>query len=216
MNTIYAALFTSAFAQLDPRRLSGLTQMIVNQLQIQDPTKKWSFSEVASKLNQYGCYCFPKNNGELYGNRGRPVDEQDYLCRDLYKCHNCVTRFDHPGDCSFKSNYGIFNSNNELRCSVNRNTPCEKSRCECDRNFAIKLAHLWTDTNWSFNNFYWKQKRNAKRNPTFDATSVCVSDQSSQFSDLDSCCGVEGQRTPFDSFKMECCNGNRLAQIGMC
>jgi len=221
MKHIFAAsIFTAVSAQrtiIDPRKFSTLTQLVVNQLNLKDPSGTWTTNDVSDRLTDYGCYCFAESR-ELLGNRGKPVDEQDKLCLDLYRCHNCASKFDFPGDCMFTSNYGIFLDQGEFKCSTTKNTDCERSRCECDKRFASRISELWTQNSgsWSFDTFYWKQKKNVKKNPTFDAQAVCKPNGPTGITANNECCGEIGERIPFDNNMMECCADKRVTFIGQC
>jgi hypothetical protein len=39
------------------------------------------------KYLQYGCYCFPQRDAQLFVGRGDPVDEVDKICKAFQTCY---------------------------------------------------------------------------------------------------------------------------------
>ena len=196
-----------------PRRFSALAQFLTTKLNSLSDTPI-DQAEISQKLQNYGCHCFQEMN-DLVRGQGPPVDELDNLCKKLFKCHQCVNKIDYPGEgCEFTSSYK-YQQVPELFCEpVGTNTACQKEQCECDLKFAEELAELWVGDDWEFNNFYWKQRKNVKKNPTFDKEAVCY--QSGSAEETDKCCGQPGSRVPYNSDLRECCTDGKLRGFGAC
>lgn len=219
-----------ADADIDPKRFLTIADGLHARLRYLDPTGSWSgsggwkYNHVSVKLQYYGCYCFIDENygapaiGGLEGNKGDPIDAMDKLCLDLYRCHRCIYDFDHPADvCSVESAYrSYFNDKNGEFTCLNKNSACQKAQCECDKEFVHKIADLWTnrlDTTWSYDKYYWKFRKN-KMN-TFSYKNTCVS-KGGRNNNADQCCGLPGNKRPYNSMNADCCADGTLAAIGTC
>ena len=45
------------------------------------------------KYLQYGCYCFPQRDAQLFVGRGDPVDEVDKVCKAFQTCYRYIMNF---------------------------------------------------------------------------------------------------------------------------
>jgi len=174
-----------------------------------------SLKELHKKLQNYGCHCFPGQT-RAAGGKGAPVDAQDSLCRDLARCHRCVTmqygadqvdvdygkyRFSKiPGDvsCQKTSDRGFPQSHRDL--------------CECDAHFARELAKIWKDS--EFNDYFWLHPKHMRQIANgnlvaskFDIDQTCVGNETGK---ADQCCGAYPLRYPYDSNQKSCCNDNAM------
>lgn len=217
---------------LDPKRFLTIADGLHARLKYLDPAGSWSgtggwdYNNILLKVQNYGCYCFIDAQfgapaiGGLEGNKGEPVDEMDKLCLNLYRCHRCIYDFDHPNQgCSVESKYKSYfdDPTGEFIC-LKKQTDCQRAQCECDRDFVYKMADLWTnnrDVTWNFDKYYWKNHRKNKK-PTFAYKTTCVSKGNAISNSADACCGLPGEKKPFNSANAECCFDGRLAAIGTC
>lgn len=211
-------------------RWKAVTRMIAHIVAKPNLKKK----EVVKKILNYGCHCFPgsKRNRSV-GGKGPAMDTIDGICRSQYQCHKCVEMEYgcspdlNPYTVQFKGRKNALQK--EVICRDDEGT-CSRSICECDRNMAENLEDVWFAAN-IHNGFYWKDRRNAKKNPTFDYEGTCNASGLSAVPD--SCCGnfpdvvpynqaskgccvsSEGPKL-FDSMTSECCSSGEIANIGSC
>ena len=215
------------------RRFITIADNLTARLKFLDPTGKftgntgWQYTEVLSKVQKYGCYCFPDErfgpgNRNLLGNRGTPVDSFDRLCLHLYRCHRCIYDFDHSSEnCENESKYRSFFNDaiGAVECSP-ANSPCQMAQCECDRDFVVKVADLWTNqddsrnANFVYNRYYWKDFNNQKKGPTFGYRAECVS-KGDKSNTADGCCGPPGSKRPYNSMIASCCMDS-IEPFGTC
>jgi len=95
-----------------------------------------------SNFTNYGCYCWPDGEKKISG-FGKPVDQLDQECFDMYSCYRCVSQqpeckhidwVESHYDCQFlKAN----DTSGQIEISCNDPDPCLQSLCECDKKFAL-------------------------------------------------------------------------------
>jgi len=121
----------------------------------------------------YGCWCFPQAAMFQYQGFGQPVDNIDRSCREYTTCFNCVYNQQLLGQrCNEwdMTHYNIQGSQdpNTGKITLFCTDPigsCLRSRCECDRDLAQKLAFYEDEWN-QMNHHKWSQ-------PLFNRQQVC-------------------------------------------
>lgn len=211
-------------------RWKAVTRMIAHI--VAKPTLKKK--EVVKKILSYGCHCFPgQKRNRSVGGKGPAMDTIDGICRSQYQCHKCV-EMDYgcspdlnPYTVQFKGKKSAMAK--EVICRDDENT-CSRSICECDKAMAENLEDVWF-TPGIHNGFYWKDRKNAKKNPTFDYDGTCTATGLSPVPD--SCCGVFPDVIPYnagnkgccvssegpklyDTMTNECCSSGTISMIGSC
>lgn len=162
--------------------------------------------EVIKKMLNYGCHCFPGGKKtRTVGGKGPAMDEIDNVCRTQFQCHKCVEmdKGCDPDTTPYKSQFkGRKNALvREVVCKDPEGS-CARDMCECDKRMAQNLAGVWFKPN-AHNLFYWNERRNTKKNPTFDYTATClVAGNSPQ---PDACCGVFPDVIPYNVASKDCC-----------
>lgn len=214
--------------ELEERKFNHIVKMSYQMIKRQGAGTTLSYRELHKKLQNYGCHCFPGQSRATIG-KGPTVDAQDGLCRDLARCHRCVS-MDHnsrPGhfdvvDPSF-AKYRFKIVDNDVSCQRNTDKGKHQSLrdlCECDAKFAREIAAIWTDA--SYNRYFWHFPKSIRKQakgkelpaidqpddyPKFDFDGTCVGSEGGQ---ADSCCGTYPDRLPFDSASKSCCQNNSL------
>lgn len=211
-------------------RWKAVTRMIAHI--VAKPTLKKK--EVVKKILSYGCHCFPgQKRNRSVGGKGPAMDTIDGICRSQYQCHKCV-EMDYgcspdlnPYTVQFKGKKNALQK--EVICRDDENT-CGRSICECDKRMAQNLEEVWFQPG-IHNGFYWKDRKNAKKNPTFDYDGTCFASGMSAVPDQ--CCGTFPEVIPynqaakgccvsnegpklFDSMTSQCCSSGDIANIGSC
>lgn len=194
--------------EITPRKFRGVMDMFYGV-----SNTKYSRAVLAAFVRNYGCHCFQEQE-KIVGGRGKPVDEQDSLCRRLQQCHTCVA-MDHTNKCDpdvGNYRYTIDGTLKTISCSENTDN-CKRNACECDKAFALDFAAIWDDN--KFNRYYWKNKYNLKAgNPTFDMEETC---KITGFgSPKDECCGEYPSRKPYNSVLYQCCEDGSVKSVGSC
>jgi len=194
--------------EITPRKFRGVMDMFYGV-----SNTKYSRAVLAAFVRNYGCHCFQEQE-KIVGGKGKPVDEQDSLCRRLQQCHTCVS-MDHTNKCDpdvGNYRYTIDGTLKTISCSENTDK-CKRNACECDKAFALDFAAIWDDN--KFNRYYWKNKYNLKAgNPTFDMEETC---KITGFgSPKDECCGEYPSRKPYNSVLYQCCEDGSVKSVGSC
>lgn len=168
-----------------------------------------SKKEVIKKMINYGCHCFPGGKKtRTVGGKGPAMDEIDGVCRTQFQCHKCVemdTGCDPdatPYKAQFKGKKGTLVK--DVICRDTEGT-CGRSMCECDKRMAENLEKIWFKEGMH-NGYFWKDRRNAKRNPTFDYEGTCLVNGGSPVPD--SCCGDFPDVMPYNAGTKDCCVQN--------
>lgn len=158
-------------------RMSGLSPMdqyhVMKYLQLKYLTLYLQKNKFMGKFCFYGCWCFPRAAGAQWSGYGVPVDNIDKSCREFTTCYNCIFNQQLIGQRCNESNpvrYNIGGSQNAetgeitIFCKDPQGT-CERSRCECDKDLALKLQKY--ESEWSIqNHHHWGQ-------PQFDPKVTC-------------------------------------------
>lgn len=185
-------------------------------------TTDLSLKSLHRRMQNYGCHCFPGQTRSA-GGHGPAVDAQDSLCRDLSRCHRCITM--QYGSDQIDVNFDKYRFKIVSDGSGNKDISCQKTSdrgfhqanrdlCECDAHFAREIAKIWVDA--EFNDFYWlnpgqMRKKNKGKLvpdvPKFDIDATCVGKESGK---ADQCCGTYPLRHPYDSNDKACCNNETI------
>jgi len=101
------------------------------------------------QLKRYGCWCWVngKEDGRtLTQGLGKPVDEVDSACKRLFQCYQCAQKDFGEGSCDYvttrydkKQTMDLTTGEKSIVCNEDEGT-CERSLCECDRQFAIEYG----------------------------------------------------------------------------
>ena len=145
------------------RRFNSMSDMVYRHIIATNRGGSYNPKQIEEKLQNYGCYCFPKNSRNVAKNKGAPVDKMDQLCRMLSQCHRCIYDYDYVDDeCDFFGKYKYdVNANNGIISCLPGNRGCQSSQCECDKEFARRIVDLWVaDDSFEFDNFFWLNKNN--------------------------------------------------------
>lgn len=210
--------YNSENFELEERRYKGIIKLTYSQI-----TTDFTRREIHSRLQYYGCHCFPNGKRKVGAIGSKFVDSQDELCMKLALCHRCVKlEFDDVIDTN-DSGYATFidELTSEITCldDPNSDNPLQRAKnalCQCDKEFAVNLGGIWSDNN--FNQYYWLQPRQVDKYPNIerfdinDGSCKLVSDgESTGF--IDSCCGDYPFKKPFSSAKKQCCDSGIVANL---
>merc|ERR1711881_174001 len=194
-----ALVSTSITAQEEPgeRKFSHVIKMI----QASGLKTKFSDAEMIKRIQNYGCHCFP-GMSRIAGGAGPPQDDYDALCRDLARCQQCVSLEFNVDPATHKYIFNYIPDKKIFDCSDNK-TPAKEALCQCNADYALKLADIWRDE--KFNVKIWNNKKNADFN--FDHENVC---EGLHNHSPDQCCGEKfPDKVPFDSSNRQCCKGTK-------
>lgn len=147
---------TVDYEDIEERRFKGIVKLVMNQIDTNFSTK-----EIFSKIQNYGCHCFPGQTREVGSLGSKYVDPQDQLCMQLASCHRCVQlEFNHVTD--FDTDTSGYSTSLDptaktIECTNNPNSNNDEERakyslCQCDKHFAEQLGNIWEDDN--FNQFF--------------------------------------------------------------
>lgn len=170
--------------------------------------------DVIKKMLNYGCHCFPGGKKtRTVGGKGPAMDEIDGVCRTQFQCHKCVemdTGCD-PDNTPYKAQFKGKKTAlaKEVICRDPEDS-CGRQMCECDKRMAENLEKIWF-VEGMHNGFFWKDRKNAKRNPTFDYEGTCLVPGASP--QPDACCGNFPDVVPYNVASKDCCvqsSGPRL------
>lgn len=201
---------------VEERRFKGIVKLVYNQI-----TTSMDKGEIFSKIQNYGCHCFPGQSREVGSLGSKFVDDQDELCMKLASCHRCVElEYGHVED--FDADNSGFSTDLDpvaktITCTNNplSNKDEEKAKyalCQCDKYFAEELGKIWDDS--KFNQFFWVAPKQVKKYPDvvrFDPTDAnfCKQRGSSQGDgNINECCGSYPNVKPYNSQKKGCCGGS--------
>lgn len=184
---------------LAPRRFNSIVSMAYSQV-----TTAYSRGDFEDRISKYGCHCFP-GDSKAAGGQGPAVDALDASCKKLSKCHKCILL--ELGENSIDVNDGRYSweqaNDGSIDCSNNAEGSPRRALCECDAQFANEMESLWDDS--VHNEFYWKNNRHARQNPTFDETAFCVPPGNGN-GQADACCGLGfPAMEPYNSAQKSCC-----------
>jgi len=198
-------------------------------------TTNFTLRDLFKRLQNYGCHCFPGQTRSA-GGHGPVVDVKDGLCRDLARCHRCITM--EYGDSIVdvdEDKYRFDIIDGQISCEKNTEKGAHQSKrdlCECDAKFATDLAAMWRDED--YNEFFWLPPKHVKliekgkmEDNKFDIEAVCVGMQSGR---AEKCCGAYPNRHPyndevrsccndsatFNTMSEECCSNGQVASLGTC
>jgi len=111
---------------------------------------KHDFSEELKALEKtytnYGCYCWIDGAAGGVIGGGKPEDEIDFHCKELYRCYKCVG-MDYKTDyenVSYTAELVNDPFNRQIDCSVNAKEDSQNI-CECDKRFAESIAQTKRD-----------------------------------------------------------------------
>lgn len=180
-------------------------------------TTKLSLKQLHRKLQNYGCHCFPGQTRSA-GGHGPAVDVQDGLCRDLSRCHRCISMQygSDTIDVDF-AKYRFTAKNGIVDCQKTTDrgfSQAHRDLCECDAHFARELAKVWDDE--SFNDYFWLNPSDMRKKdkgklvpdvPKFDIDATCVGQEGGK---ADECCGTYPLRHPYNSDEKDCCNSETI------
>jgi len=110
----------------------------------------------------YGCWCFPRGAGNN-GGFGQPVDNIDKSCREYSTCYNCIYNQNIgsqkcPENTADRYQIGGFVDRFgqvQIFCTDPWGT-CNRSRCECDRDLALKLRQHEPEWNMQYHHKWGK------------------------------------------------------------
>lgn len=229
--------------ELEGRKFNHIVKMSYQMIKRQGAGTNHSYRTLHKMIQNYGCHCFPGQSRSTIGH-GPVVDAQDGLCRDLARCHRCVSMDWNAKvsgndviDVNFaKYRFRITPDGQDVSCE--RNTEKGKHQsvrdlCECDARFAREIAKIWRDD--QFNDFFWLHPKtmrlsaNGKLVPPpnkFNPASTCIGNENGK---SENCCGSYPNRYPYGSDKaccqantiynsitQACCPGGEIATFGDC
>jgi len=188
------------------------------------------------KYLQYGCYCFPQRDAQLFVGRGDPVDEVDKVCKAFQTCYRCVGIDYGQEDCINSLGYEFEGKENKktgertLQCKDakrSEESKCSNAQCECDKALAEGLAQMeimWNPNNSAmYGGFMMETSCKRVERSVTERDSVDVR-----------CCGYYPKRSPYafmsknkgqrnccgektyDPNVLECCPGDKLQSLGTC
>ena len=194
----------------DSRRFKPVISMAYSQV-----NTAYTRTEFEDRLQKYGCHCFigkgtQPGRSRVAGGIGPTMDELDSNCWKLARCHKCINIEFGPNaiDVHF-DRYAWEQDPNDGSLSCAKNDPGTPRRalCECDKQYAERTKLTWTDDN-VHNEFFWKNNRHARQNPTFDRDAVCISNGPADYM-ADDCCGNDFPNlTPYATAQKSCCQGS--------
>lgn len=196
--------------ELDGRKYNHIVKMTKSQI-----TTNHSLKKIHKMIQNYGCHCFPGQE-RAAGGHGPAVDAQDSLCRDLSRCHRCIT-MEYGADVIDvdMDKYRFRVVNGDINCERNTVKGWHQSKrdlCECDARFAREMGKIWNDN--TFNDYYWLMPKDMRKKdkgklipdkPKFDITATCVGNESGK---ANNCCGTYPERYPYNSADQKGCCGN--------
>lgn len=202
--------------ELEERKYNHIVKMTYKIIKNKGNGTNLSLRQIFKQIQNYGCHCFPGQTRDA-GGHGPAVDAQDELCRDLSRCHRCIS-MEHGDVIDVNDDkYRWHFKDGDLTCERNTAKGWHQSKrdlCECDAQFARDLGMMWDDN--SFNNFYWMlpsemKKPFSKRHPDhqnkFDIDATCVQNLSGK---ADACCGSYPNILPYDTQEKSCCQNTNL------
>lgn len=158
--------------------------------------KKLTPRKFFARTQDYGCHCWIKGSLEGMGGSGVPVDDIDKSCKELSRCHTCISLANYadedkacdPVNTKYKAKVSKKNGNIDIKClnTLNKKKSnhgdCKRDLCECDKLFAQQFANHFS----SWNSPFWKM----------DKAGACVKPGSANRSfgnkgPPDQCCGPE-------------------------
>lgn len=199
--------------ELDGRKYNHIVKMTKSQI-----NTTHSLRTLHRMVQNYGCHCFPGQNRSA-GGHGPAVDAQDSLCRDLSRCHRCIT-MQYGSDIIDvdMDKYRFKVVNGDISCERNTEKGWHQSKrdlCECDARFAREMGKIWNDA--TYNQYFWlwprqmKKKEKGKLNPDvpkFDVDATCVGLESGK---ADECCGTYPERYPYNTADSKgCCENTSI------
>lgn len=209
-----AAWDAHAECEIGRQEMMGMKYNHIVKMTYSQMTTSHSARTIFKKLQNYGCHCFPGQTREA-GGSGPAVDAQDSLCKSLARCHKCVA-MEFPGIIDVdhdKYRWGL--SGGTISCEKSDSKhPSKRALCECDKDFALKMAALWKDD--EFNNYYWHYPRMTKKPDhkqqwtVFDMDATCISG-GHEGGHADTCCGESfPEKYPYSSTNKACCDNKTL------
>lgn len=183
------------------------------------------------ELKRYGCWCWV--NGKIDGKTltqgtGKPVDEIDSACKRLFQCYQCANS-DFGETCDYVSTrydksqeIDTITGEKSITCNEDENT-CERSLCECDRQFAVEYGVAVNSGKWNSefhqeystdNNWDPYNKDNCKNDGVREeGDKKCCGNYPFRFPMVENanrnCC--EGAGKSYDPNMHECCNDEVVA-----
>lgn len=185
-----------------------------------DASDKNDFAEELLKLENaytnYGCYCWIDGAAGGVIGGGKPVDEIDFHCKELYRCYKCVgmdyvTDYE---DVSYTAE--LFNDpfNRKIDCSANAKQDSQNI-CECDKRFAENIAQTKRDCDLGIDGTCLNpEKKTISGGGKFYPRHQCEKNRI-QNMNRDQCCGINPNRRPYDSTSQECCEVDQAKQLGI-
>lgn len=188
---------------VDARKYKSIVKMAYSQA-----TTAFTTKEYFSRMQNYGCHCFPGQTRAAGGAGGAGVDEQDELCRSLARCHRCVSLEFDDIDVNKDGYKWELDGNNNILCKDN-NSPAKRALCECDSKFSSDFGAMWSDED--FNEYYWLAPGHVKKFPDvvrFNYDDTCPQNDGTgdASGNVDACCGTGyPNMTPYNTENKECC-----------
>lgn len=166
----------------------------------------------------YGCNCLMLGDRPLSEpGRGPPVDALDTTCKAYKDCLTCASKtYGHK--CVAEATKYRFGKNKELKCKNNPDT-CERSICECDKQFAQAHAAAFSSFNSEYQLFYsnWDPENDCKRPGNGFAAGLPSGFTKLLTEGSLQCCGtIDGPASLINSHTRECCRDGTSAELGGC
>jgi len=205
-----------------------------------DDDARWNFR---SKIQDYGCFCYPGTSEQVRYSPGVPIDEIDNTCRRLHRRWHCLENDSKnsidsiPDDCNRDgTQHGVsrykwhgvedpITGHKEIICGshstggyenvINKNQDiiCKLRACQIERAFAEELVALDFDDWFDEAHTGMNGRGECEGEPS---VSSCGSTNSCE-SLVDSCCGIYPDRFPFnDGGLKECCADGTVKVAGTC
>ena len=138
----------------------------------------------------YGCWCLPEGAHSFVAGEGRPVDESDRACQNLWFCYNCAKQefrgvfsgklrecAPDKTEYAFKLKFHKRDRNNYKKRNIvcrdqfyknmhfrgQQKSNCARAICECDRGLAMNLFRSWKTWDKSRHRIWSKKVRNCRQ-----------------------------------------------------
>lgn len=195
-------------AEDDPEEIGERKYKSIVKMAHGQSTTSYSPKEYFSRMQNYGCHCFPGQTRAAGGAGGAGVDEQDELCRQLARCHRCVSLEFDDIDVNKDGYKWELDGDNKIVCKDNNNA-AKMALCQCDAKFSMDFGAMWDDS--TFNEYYWLAPGQIKKFPNvdrFDYDDTCPQNDGAgdASGNVDACCGTGyPNMTPYNTAHKECC-----------
>ena len=219
-------------ASLSNRKLSNITNMLMKLTNL-------SSNQIHNLISNYGCFCYIGSTSDFIGNpKATPLDPLDNLCKSFHKAQNCLSIDNslniYKKPCYKNDTYKWYfdvksgDSTGEIICgnkdNKNSMSPCKKTLCETEKEFALEVKKLILDRNFRPEDQYLRMNGTqfedvCGKSSSFQHVSryapISLDELAANFHQY-SCCGTGLNRKSFNEFLDECCYDGKVRPIGSC